>query len=394
MTDRPPGGGSGSPSPGSHISVTAPAGPSGTVIVTSDAILSQLDALDRLAENLRLSAGEVLGIVDGFEASASIAYSVPTAEVDARRMTSAAVEALLGAQDRAAALSAGVRTCLTRYAETEQGAMALAHRVNEGAAWLFGAEARVFGLPLALAAASGLLAGWSMTGRLPTQIGPALQDFLKVHGRILTNPLTVAAIRELSSDADGLGEGFMLVPPPVAAALQASGATGVSSSADSVVGVGRAVGLFEHSGVTVTRTSSFEYGAPPTSLRARAESFPIPESDPNGEQIRIDRYVQPGKPDRFDVYIAGTVTFDPVTGTEPFDLSSDLEGVGQQSPESYSAVVQAMHEAGIRADSPIVVNGYSQGGLLASMVAASGNYNVKGVVTFGAPSGQVHIPAS
>jgi pimeloyl-ACP methyl ester carboxylesterase len=74
-------------------------------------------------------------------------------------------------------------------------------------------------------------------------------------------------------------------------------------------------------------------------------------------------------------------------------LASDLSGVGQKSTASYQAVLQAMHQAGITADSPVVVNGYSQGGLLASMVAASGHYNVQGVVTFGAPSSQVHIPA-
>jgi hypothetical protein len=42
----------------------------------------------------------------------------------------------------------------------------------------------------------------------------------------------------------------------------------------------------------------------------------------------------------------------------------------------------------------VVLNGYSQGGLLASQVAASQNFNVQGVVTFGAPSGQIAIPAS
>jgi hypothetical protein len=41
-----------------------------------------------------------------------------------------------------------------------------------------------------------------------------------------------------------------------------------------------------------------------------------------------------------------------------------------------------------------VLNGYSQGGLLASQIAASGQFNVHGVVTFGAPSAQVAIPAS
>jgi hypothetical protein len=144
----------------------------------------------------------------------------------------------------------------------------------------------------------------------------------------------------------------------------------------------------------VKKTSSFEFGSPPTSLVARSESFPRPDADPNGEQIRIDRYIQPGKPDRFDVYIAGTVTFDPKPGVEPFDLTSDLNGVGNQSSASYQAVIEAMRQAGVTPGSPVVLNGYSQGGLLASQVAASGLFTVHGVVTFGAPSAQVAIPAS
>jgi hypothetical protein len=53
-----------------------------------------------------------------------------------------------------------------------------------------------------------------------------------------------------------------------------------------------------------------------------------------------------------------------------------------------------MKAAGVTADSPVVLNGFSQGGLLASQVAASKAFNVHGVVTFGAPSGQVEIPTS
>jgi hypothetical protein len=397
VTDRHPdggGGGSGSDSVTTGVVVRTTAGGGGSVMVASDALLAQLDALGRLAESLRLTAGNLVAGLERFDPSASIAYNVPTAALEARRLALAAVETLLAAQDRAVELRAGVRTCLTEYAQTEERTIGLVHRVNEVGAWVFGAGARLIGLPVMAAVTSGLLLGAATTGRSPAQLPSSLQGILKNHGRILTNPATVAAIRELAADADGIGEGFLFVPPPIADLLQSTGTTGVSSSANAVVEAGRCIGLFEPSGVTVRKTSSFEYGAPPTSLTDRAESFPIPESDPNGEQIRIDRYVEAGKPDRFDVYIAGTVTFDPVTAKQPFDLASDLTGVGGQSPASYQAVLQAMNQAGITADSPVVVNGYSQGGLLASMVAASGKYNVQGVVTFGAPSGQVHIPES
>ena len=41
-----------------------------------------------------------------------------------------------------------------------------------------------------------------------------------------------------------------------------------------------------------------------------------------------------------------------------------------------------------------MVTGYSQGGLLAAQLAASGDYRVQGLITFGAPAGQVEVPAS
>ncbi|MEJ1230823.1 MAG: hypothetical protein WDM88_09820 [Galbitalea sp.] len=187
-----------------------------------------------------------------------------------------------------------------------------------------------------------------------------LQYFLREHGRILTNAATVAGIRETASDVDGFMDGFLGVPPEAAGLLEHLGVTGVASSSAAVVGAGRGVGLFRESGVAVKKTSSFEFGSPPTSLVDRAGSFPDPKNDPGGEQIRIDRYVEPGQPDRFDVYVAGTVTFDPKTAGEAFDLTSDLVGVANGSPASYRAVLDAMAQAGVTPASPVVLNGYSR----------------------------------
>jgi hypothetical protein len=366
----------------------------GRVVVATDALLAQLDSLGRLAENLRLCAGSLLGVIEVFEPRSSIATAVPPAALEARRLSRAAVETLLSAQNRAQRLSAAVMSCLIEYSDVEQLVTKLSHRLNEGLAWSAGAFVRVAGLPVAIWAGAGIATASLLSGRSPAAALVELQGYLKQHGRVLTNPTTVAIIRELVSDADGFGAGYMLVPPPLAGALQANGLTNVSTSSNAVVAAGRGIGLFEPTAVSVKQTSSFEYGAPPTSLSDRANSFPIPESDPNGEQIRIDRYVEAGKPDRFDVYVAGTVTFDPKTETQPFDLTSDLNGVGGQSSASYQAVVTAMREAGITPSSPVVLNGYSQGGLLTAQVAASGQFDVHGLVTFGAPSGQVAVPAS
>jgi hypothetical protein len=389
MTD--PDGGSPAPPAAALMTTTSH---DGRVVVASDALLGQLDSLGDLAESLRLCAGALRGVLESLEPRSSIANDVPVAALEARRLTKAAASALQSAQNHAEQTAAGVVSCLTHYEQVETAAHSVVHSVDEGAAWLLGAGLRLFGAPVALGAGVALLTGVAVTHKSPAGLATVLQDYLKSHGRILTNPATVAIIRELAADADGIGAGFLLVPPPIASALESSGITGVSSSANAVVAVGRGVGLFEPSGVQVKKTSSFEFGAPPTSLVDRSQSFPNAHDDPNGEQIRIDRYVEPGKPDRFDVYIAGTVTFDPKTASQPFDFTSDLNGVGGQSSASYQAVVAAMHQAGVTSDTPVVLNGYSQGGLLASQVAASGGFNVHGVVTFGAPSAQVEMPAS
>ena len=280
------------------------------------------------------------------------------------------------------------------YSTTEDVATSVVHTANEQVAWGLGVFVREFAVPIALFAAGQLIADRVFLGLTPAEVAGQAQEVLEQHGRILTNPVTVALIREAASDADGFGAGFSGIPLGIADDLEARGSIGVPWSAANVVATANTIGLLKDSPVSVRKTSSFEYGAPPTTLLDRANSFPDPHADPNGEQIRIDRYVTPGQPDRFDVYIAGTVTFDPKTGTEPFDFGSDLTGVANGSPASYRAVESAMRQAGITPTSPVVLNGYSQGGLVASLLAASGKYNVKGVVTFGAPSAQAHIPAS
>ncbi len=391
----------GSPANGTPTSGPAASGPAGftvsgggDVVVDSDAMIAQLERLSRFGETLHVLAGELVAVIDGAHLSFSGAPNIPARAVEARRTMDASLRLLRVAKDRAATIHGALTRSLDVYASTEDVEANLLHRVGEEVAWGLGLTARVFALPLAFGAGEAMLAAYLLTRGKPGEVGGALQLFLRNHGRILTSPLAVAVIREAAADVDGFGAGFAGVPPAIADVIESLGLTNVKTSAAGVVELGRSVGLLTETGVTVKKTSSFEFGSPPKSLLDRANSFPDPHGDPNGEQIRIDRYVEQGKPDRFDVYISGTVTFDPKTQNEAFDFTSDLTGVAQESPGSYRAVREAMSQAGITPNSPVVLNGYSQGGLIASLVASSGDYNVKGVVTFGAPSAQVQIPAS
>ena len=383
------------PAPGTaaRLSVTAPL-PGGGVVVSTDAMLAQLDSLHRLAGVLRQAAGELMATLRRLEPTASAGFDLPASARDAHRLAETGVHDLLAAAEHASLLYVAVRAALVSYEGVEGALTGLGHELGEYVAYGAGVAFRLVGLPITILAGGSLLAGAAITGRSPAAFGHELQTFLERHPRILNSPLTVAIVRELAADADGFGAGFALEPPTLAAIGRRLGLTGVSSSANTVVAAGREIGLFEPTGETVRKTSTFEYGSAPATLAQRAKSFPDPGEDPNGEQIRIDRYVEPGKPDRFDVYISGTVTFDPRTAGEPFDLQSDLVGVGQRSTASTQAVIDAMRQAGVTANTPVVLNGYSQGGLDATTIAALGKFDVQGVVTFGAPSAQVHVPAS
>jgi pimeloyl-ACP methyl ester carboxylesterase len=109
-------------------------------------------------------------------------------------------------------------------------------------------------------------------------------------------------------------------------------------------------------------------------------------------QVRIDRYRAPGSADRFEVYIGGTRDFSPVAGAEPWDMTSNLDASAGVDAGSVRVVREAMEQAGVTASTPVIVTGYSQGGLIAARLAASGDFDIRGLCTLGAPAGQVPVP--
>lgn len=127
----------------------------------------------------------------------------------------------------------------------------------------------------------------------------------------------------------------------------------------------------------------------PKDLAELADRLPRGE-EPAG-QVRVERYEDADGP-RWIVYIAGTVTFAPDGGAQPFDLSSNLFGVGDVPTDAQRAVVQAMTEAGVGRDEPVLLVGHSQGALTAARVAEHGGYRVGGVLELGGPTGQIVLP--
>jgi hypothetical protein len=212
---------------------------------------------------------------------------------------------------------------------------------------------------------------------------------------LLTNPVTVALIGHLMTSTDEFGAGVLRIPPALATLLGEDGlaVAGISSSALTAIVLGGQAGFLREGAVTAQLTTTRTLTRAPTGLRERVDRLPSPGDNPHGEQIRIDRFSVPGQPDRFEVFIAGTVDFSALATSEPFDLTSNIHSIAQLPAGSDRAVREAMNQAGVTAASPVIFTGHSQGGMIAANLAASGDFSTKGVVTIGAPDGAIVIGA-
>lgn len=95
----------------------------------------------------------------------------------------------------------------------------------------------------------------------------------------------------------------------------------------------------------------------------------------------------------FVAYIPGTQTWNPISGTNPLDFTSNLQamkGPGQAASEIgvQLALNQALKNAGAGADAKVLLVGHSQGGMIAANIAQRDS-RVKGLVTLGSPISQV-----
>jgi hypothetical protein len=160
----------------------------------------------------------------------------------------------------------------------------------------------------------------------------------------------------------------------------------VRTSARGMLAVGPLVGLFRETPVKVERTSTTEISSPPVGAAERLDRVP------EGDQVRIEKYSAPGEPNRFVVYVGPTETFSPVADHEPWDLTSNVGGVGGLDVGSFRATELAMHDAGVESGDQVQFVGFSQGGLIATMLAGSGQWNAAGLQTFGAPAGNIELP--
>jgi hypothetical protein len=115
-------------------------------------------------------------------------------------------------------------------------------------------------------------------------------------------------------------------------------------------------------------------------------SLRIPTGD---NHVRIDRFDSDDGP-RFEVYIAGT---DFSTGPQnPWWAGSNIDFLRTGQSRSLSATETALRDAGVTHQTPLVITGHSQGGLIGVALANSGRYTVDALFTIGTPVSVVDHP--
>ncbi len=282
-------------------------------------------------------------------------------------------------------LAASLIAAAERYGAAERTAMHLA--VLESAR--LGHHAGQFGmLALLLSigpAARGALGWLAWSSQLDTDSAQA------INARLLTNPAVVVLARLLVSSLDDAGAGALGVPLPVDLFLGDTGIGlfGVSTTALAVLALARRGGKLRETSVRAAPVGAAQVIIPPTGAGDLAAR--IPKAVVGQPQVGIENYGTREHPS-WAVYIGGTVDWDAVATTEPWDLTANVTAMAGQNAGSFEAVMQSMRSAGIGANDPVVIVGHSQGGLVATQVAASEVFAVQAVATFGAPESKVPVP--
>jgi hypothetical protein len=367
-------------------------GPSSSSVATEE-LLENARLLERLA-NEASAIGTELIFIDRLTslvaldiANAPVAAALAERDIDQAQILMVEIE--LGARG----VSSGLTAAADGYSFVEQLLAVWGREAAGGIGSLIGSMLPTLALA-ALPTAGGALAALAVVSGLdPTGRDRVIAAGGREASRALTSAAASTLIRHAVSGADNAILASIRVPIPVARAIgDVVPGSGLGLAARATAGIGAIGGVLTESSVRLSSAESRDVSASPRSIVDRLDRIPEPTAE-NGAQVIIERFSVPNQPDAFAVYVGGTVSFDPNAESEPWDLTSNFSNAIGPGGGSYDSVVQAMAEAGVTADSTVQLTGYSQGAAVAALIAASGEYNVHSLASFGGPIGQVNLPA-
>ncbi|NQX12444.1 hypothetical protein HQQ80_12460 [Microbacteriaceae bacterium VKM Ac-2855] len=218
-------------------------------------------------------------------------------------------------------------------------------------------------------------------------------ELLRVLGAaVLSQPAIIAAIRMLVETTDRRLLAAVGLPWVIARTLLAHGKEGgAEATVATLVWLARVRSLAHPPARTaIVATPLPEVTRParaPGGFRELYENMPTAALSPEA-QIGVQRIG-----DEYVVYVAGTTDFgsDP---EQPFDMTSNLLLVADETAPAELATLAAMDRAGVPRGASVTFIGHSQGGMVAARIALSGRYDVHDVVNLGGPIRQMDLPES
>lgn len=367
----------------------------GSLAVGTDELFTASARVRSAEEQLAHCAGDLAAINRLVTRAHFAGGGVPAAAAAAERAMDDASIFLDRAHSKARRLSVGIDRSAEAYGLAERLVTRASDEVAASIAYSLGFFLPVIALaalPAILHIGAGAAVGMqAIPEGKQAELFTALSGWLRESSAVLSDPRFVNFVRLSVVSLDDLGAGVVHVPPSISMFLGGAGVLGVPTSSATIVGVGTVFGYLNESRVETRQVSSTATLTLPRGWEDRASRIEHGDRD-DAPQVRIDRYEVVGEPDRFEVYVSGTKDFAPGKDSEPWDLTSNLNGIAGRDFGAYESVRQAMVEAGVTSETPVMFTGHSQGGLVAAELAASGDYETRGLYTVGAPACQVAVP--
>ncbi|MGV8912177.1 MAG: hypothetical protein ACOH14_06110 [Rhodoglobus sp.] len=371
----------------------------GSVSIATDEMLSSASDLQRAAEMTKDIAGSVQMVDDRLTVQQMELWGIPAGAVLVESDLDRIYCDLHTIAQRAEELSGLVRLAAQTYGWTEAFAETVLRELSADAAALLGYFFPIWATAAAALALTspvipllaGLGIGWLVLGGNTS--GLLDSDRLSTAlNELITDPVFVLALRHWVMTLDEFGTGLAGLPPILVSALSTAGVIGLSSSAGFIQKLGGIAGVLKETPVELVGKTAPAPVVPAQSLEERVQRIPQPTDD-EPWQVRIETITTPGEPDRFSVYVSGTVDFTLSNSDQPWDSTSNLSLAAQQDSAAVAAVAEAMREAGITSESEVELTGHSQGAAVAARLAESRQYNITGLLTVGGNIGQIDIPS-
>jgi hypothetical protein len=115
------------------------------------------------------------------------------------------------------------------------------------------------------------------------------------------------------------------------------------------------------------------------------------DSPANGT-VEVQTIIGPGGAVRHVLYLPGTDDFNAPwdQDADVRDLETDLDAMAGRPDAYQQGILEALDQAGVGKDEPVLIVGHSLGGMeAAAMLAGQGGYHVTDVVTAGSPTAQL-----